>query len=114
MGTQRYIQAIEDQMVNLAINGRSFNFHIFAFRGLMYIDVSRKGVAIYNGKRVMANQWILPPYIAEGIGNIRFETYDSDGTDYVWWEGFNQKFRLVTYTDAEIKNMGKEQSNAEQ
>ena len=105
MGTQRFIQTIEDQEVNLALNGRTFHFHFFAFRDLMYVDVSRRSMVIFNGKRVMANQWILPNYIAEGIGNIRFETYASDGDDYVWWEGFNHKFRLVSYTDDEIKQM---------
>ena len=39
------------------------------------------------------------------MGNIRFETYQSDGNDYVWWEGFNTKFRLTAYTEDEIKEM---------
>lgn len=110
MGTQRFIQNIEDQIVNLAINGRSFTFHFFPFRGLMYMDVIRKGITIYSGKRVMANQWMLSPYIAEEIGNIRFETYAADEEDYVWWEDFNKKFRLVSYTDEEIKRMEAEET----
>ena len=114
MGTQRFIQTIADQTTTLAINGRSFNFHLFAFRGLMYIDISRRGEAIVTGKRVMANQWILPNYVAEGMGNIRFETYASDGDDYVWYEGFNTKFRLVSYTDAQIKEMEAEEASADE
>ena len=110
MGTQRFIQTIEDQVVNLAINGRTFNFHFYPFRGLMYMDVTRKGTPIYSGKRVMANQWLISHYIAEGIGNIRFETYAADDEEYVWWEGFNNKFRLVSYTDEEIKQMEEEEN----
>ena len=50
----------------------------------------------------MANEWLLPNYVAEGIGNIRFETYAADKDDYVWFEGFNSKFRLVSYNADEI------------
>ena len=107
--TQRYILNLEEQNENLSINGRAFHFRFFAFRNLMYVDISRNQTAIVNAKRVMANQWLLPNYVAEGIGNIRFETYKSDGDDYVWYEGFNTKFRLVTYTDAEIKKMEEEE-----
>lgn len=103
--TQQFLQNIEDQNISFNINGRSFFFRFFAFRALMYVDVERNGVQILNAKRVMANQWIIPNYIAEGIGNIRFETYKSDGDDYVWYEGFNVKFRLMAYTDAEIKEL---------
>ena len=112
MGTQRFIQTIEDQTITLAVNGKSFSFHFFAFRGLMYVDVKRRGEFILAAKRVMANQWILPNYIAEGIGNIRFETYASDGDDYVWYDGFNVKFRLVSYTDAQIKQIEAEEAAA--
>lgn len=106
--TQRYIEQVEDQTVSLSINGTSFVFHFFAFRNLMYADISRMDTTVANGKRVMANQWLLPNYVAEGIGNIRFETYESDGDDYVWYDGFNTKFRLFSYTDDEIKAMEEE------
>lgn len=105
---QKFIQKIDDQAVTIAINGRSFYFRFHAFRDLMYVDVTRNNNYILVGKRVMANRWILPNYVAEGIGNLRFETYESDGDDYVWYEGFNTKFRLMTYTDAEIKSMENE------
>ena len=62
----------------------------------MYVDISQNTYSIVSGKRVMANQWLLPNYVAEGIGNLRFETYKADGDDYVWYEGFNTKFRLVS------------------
>lgn len=103
--TQRYLSNSEEQEQTLAINGRSFHFRFFAFRNLMYVDISRNKQSIANAKRIISNQWLLPNYVAEGIGNIRFETYKADGDDYVWYDGFNTKFRLVTYTDAEIKKM---------
>ena len=114
MGTQRFIQEIEEQEISLAINGRTFHFRFFPFRSLMYVDISRRGEAIYNAKRIISNKWLLPNYVAEGIGNIRFETYASDGDDYVWWDGFNTKFRLVSYTDDEIKAMEEEEKSVKE
>lgn len=107
--TQRYLNVEEEQTVNYTIGGRSFLFRFYGFRDIMYMDVKEGETNIMAGKRVMANRWILPSYIAEGYGNLRFETYASDANDYVWWEGFNTKFRLVSYTDAELKNMEKEE-----
>ena len=107
--TQRYIANSEEQELTLSINGTAFHFRFFAFRNLMYVDISRNQKSVVNAKRVMSNQWLLPNYVAEEIGNIRFETYESDGDDYVWYDGFNTKFRLVTYTDAEIKKMEEEE-----
>lgn len=102
---QQFLQNIEEQNISFGVNGRSFSFRFFAFRELMYVDIERNGVKILNAKRVMANQWLLPNYIAKGIGNLRFETYKADGDDYVWYDGFNTKFRLMTYTDAEIQEL---------
>lgn len=103
--TERYIATTEDQTTVLSINGKSFTFRFFAFRGLMYVDISRNDVKIVTGKRIMANRWLIPEYIATGIGNIRFETYKADGDDYVWYEEFNTKFRLVSYKASEIEEM---------
>ena len=71
----------------------------------MYADISQDTTQIANGKRMIPNKWLLPNYVAEGAGNIRFETYKSDGEDYVWWEGFNVKFRLCSYTAEEIAEL---------
>jgi len=103
--TERYIATTEDQTTVLSINGKSFTFRFFAFRGLMYVDISRNDVRIVTGKRIMANRWLIPEYVATGIGNIRFETYKADGDDYVWYEEFNNKFRLVAYKASEIEEM---------
>lgn len=103
--TQRYLEVIEEQTTSLSINGKSFTFHFFAFRNLMYVDISRNGENIVISKRVMPNKWLIPEYVATGIGNIRFETYKADEDDYVWWEGFNTKFRLVSYKADEIKEL---------
>lgn len=102
---QRYLQKEEDQSVSIQIGNRTYRFHFFPFRNLMYMDVSYRREMIIAGKRVLPNQWLLPNYIAEGRGNLRFETYKADGNDYVWWEEFNDKFRLMLYKDAEIKSL---------
>lgn len=103
--TERHIANVEDQTTYLSINGKSFSFRFYAFRGLMYVDITRNDENLVIGKRVIANRWLLPEYIATGIGNIRFETYKADGDDYVWYEGFNTKFRLVSYREKEIEEM---------
>ena len=103
--TQRNIANTADQTTVLSINGKSFTFRFFAFRGLMYVDITRNDVKIVTAKRVMANRWLIPEYAAVDIGNIRFETYKSDGDDYVWYDEFNTKFRLVSYRAKEIAAM---------
>lgn len=103
--TQRYIGNVEDQAVSLSINGKTFSFHFFAFRNLMYVDISRNGEYLVRAKRVMPNRWLIPEYSATGIGNIRFETYKADEEDYVWYDEFNTKFRLVSYRANEIEEM---------
>lgn len=106
--TQRYLEVVEEQTTSLSINGKSFTFHFFAFRNLMYVDISRNGENIVISKRIMPNRWLIPEYVATGIGNIRFETYKADEDDYVWWEGFNTKFRLVSYKADEIEELESE------
>ena len=103
--TERSLNIEEEQEVSISMRGGSFRIRFYPFRNLMYMDLTSRDEPIFSGKRVMANQWILPSYIAEETGNMRFETYASDSDDYVWWEGFNTKFRLVSYTPEEIAEM---------
>lgn len=105
--TIRYLQVIPDQNYSFTLGKVTFAIHLYPFRDLMYIDIKAKGEYVARGKRVLPNAWLLPSYVAEGIGNIRFETYVSDGDEYVWYEGFNKMFRLTSYTDAEIKELNK-------
>lgn len=106
--TQRNILQVPEQTARISIMGARFSFHFLAFRNLMYMDISEGDRVLVTGKRVMSNAWLIPSYEAEGIGNIRFETYKSDRDDYVWYDEFNTKFRLVSYSDAEIKAMAGE------
>ena len=109
--TQRFIENAEEQEVSFNLNGETFLFRFYAFRDLMYMDLRHNDEYVAAGKRVMANQWLLPSYVAEGVGNFRFETYKADGDDYVWWEGFNVKFRLVSYTADEIAELESEEDS---
>ena len=108
--TERYLDNVEDQEQTFTIRNASFRFRFFVFRNLMYMDINMRGEPIVRGKRVMANRWLIPEYYGEGIGNIRFETYKADSEDYVWYKDFNTKFRLVSYTAAEIAEMQEEES----
>lgn len=96
----------EEQESAYTLGGRSFRIRFYPFRELMYLDIYEGDNDIALGQRAMSNQWILPSYIGAETGNLRFETYISDADDYVWWEGFNTKFRLTAYSAEEIADMG--------
>ena len=104
---QIYIEVQEEQTTSVSVNGMSYTLRFYPFRDLMYMDLTQNDIDIIMGKRVISNKWLIPSYVAEGTGNIRFEAYKADGDDYVWWEGFNTKFRLMVYTDEEIKELEK-------
>ena len=110
---QQTIQNREEQTVHFLSGNRTYRLNLYEFRGLMYMDCLRGEDYIFAGRRVMANQWILPRYVAEGESNIRFETYKADEDEYVNWEGFNTKFRLMIYSSDEIAEMEKESEETE-
>lgn len=95
----------EEQNLRISLGSSVYNTRIYAFRGLMYMDISRNGEYIVAGKRVMANQWLLPHYVVDSGGNFRFETFQADRDDYVWYDGFNTKFRLTSYRTEELEAM---------
>ena len=103
--TERSLNISEEQERTVMIKNVGFRLRFFVFRQLMYVDIRKSGEYIVRAKRVMSNQWLIPGYHAEGIGNLRFETYDADRDDYVWYEDFNTKFRLVSYTSEEIEEL---------
>ena len=103
--TQITLKKEETQDVRIPIGSSVYNVHIFPFRNLMYIDIMRDGEYVVAGKRVMSNQWLIPHYIKKIGGNFRFEAYESDSDDYVWYTGFNTKFRLTVYNASEIDGM---------
>ena len=102
---QQYLGVVEEQNLTTVIGGRLYRFRFYPFRNQMYMDLHSGEDYIFAGKRIMTNRWILPDYLAAENGNLRFETYAPDANEYVWWEGFNKKFRLVAYSYKEIKDM---------
>lgn len=111
--TQKYLQQIPEQTAYITVYGRMFNFHFYTFRGLVYVDIKRDTNYVVSGKRVLPNVWLLPRSIAVGYGNVRFETYAADGDDYVWYDGFNKKFRLMVYSDEEIEELEAQKRSSE-
>ena len=102
---QKQIGQREEQQFSVSMGNTTFQLRLYAFRDLMYMDLLQGGEYVFAGKRVMANQWILPSYLAEDRGNLRFETYKADDKDYVWYKEFNTKFRLMIYTASEFKEV---------
>ena len=102
---QIFLNNTEDQTSSITIDGETFAFHFYPFRDLMYVDIYQSDELIVAGKRVMANRWLIPEYFVSEMGNLRFETYRADGKDYVWWDGFNVKFRLMAYSASEIETL---------
>lgn len=107
--TERTLNNIPEQERTFTIKQISFRFRFYVYRDLMYVDIRKIGEYIVRAKRVLANKWLIPEYHGEGIGNIRFETYEADSEDYVWYEDFNTKFRLVSYTAAEIDELKRQE-----
>lgn len=102
------ISVSEEQTVMIEVGERVFALHLFPFRGLMYCDIMDGDEYIVCGKRVLPNAWLLPLYKMSRGGNFRFETYAPDASEYVWWEGFNDKFWLAYYAEDEIAEMEEE------
>lgn len=82
-----------------------YRFHMYEFRSVMYLDLLQDDEYIYAGKKVLINQWLIPPVVSVEGGNLRFEAYKADGDSYVWWEDLNKKFRLVGYDASEMKEL---------
>lgn len=100
------ISQTEEQSLNIGLANEIFNLRLYAFRDLMYADVTMGEEYLVCGKRLIAGEWIIPPYYAKPYGNFRFESYESDSDEYVWYTGFNTKFRLVAYTAEEVEALG--------
>ena len=99
---QQFLSVSEEQIIYVRLGDRTYKVRLFSFRELMYIDIIWDDEYVVAGQRVMANSWLIPEYKTGNAGNFRFETYKADGDDYVWWEGFNVKFRLCCYSREEI------------
>ena len=102
---QQFIEKSPSQTVFVSLGVGVMRFNFYAFRDIMYVDIFMNDTYIYAGRRIIANQWLLPSYLTGEYGNIRFETYKSDENDYVWWEGFNDKFRLMAYSSEEYQEI---------
>lgn len=103
--TQRYLLNLPEQEMDITLKSTNFHLRFYSFRNLTYVDIHRGQVPMCLGKRVMANWWLFPEYISHTYGNVRFETYKSDGDDYVWYEGFNTKFRLMAYSVSDMEQL---------
>ena len=96
---------IDDLTTILQLGREVFTVRLYGFRDITYADVLQNNEYIVAGKRVMIGDWILPKYLVSEFGNVRFEAYSSDSDEYVWYTGYNTKFRLVSFTANEIKAM---------
>lgn len=92
-----------EQVIYITVGAKVYQLRIYAFRELMYYDIAEGETNIASGQRVMANIWLLPNNIGIKNGNIRFESNAADRDDYIWWEKFNDSYRLMAYNQAEYK-----------
>lgn len=93
----------ESQTIRIAIGGRPYTFRFYPFRSLMYVDIMRYKDYLVAGKRIISGEWLIPPYMSNEDGNARFETWAPDRESYVWYEGFNTKFRFMVYGAEEME-----------
>lgn len=104
--TEYTISETEEQTLNIRLENEIFVLRLYAFRDLMYADVLRGEEYLICGRRVIEGEWLIPPYAASQYGNLRFESFAADRDEYVWYTGFNSKFRLVAYTAEDVEAMG--------
>lgn len=97
----------EEVSVSVMAGNRDYYVRFYTFRDLTYCDISYGDNIVVAGKRVMANQWLLPLYMTGEGGNFRFETYEADKDEYVHHSGFDSKFRFCSYSAEEIDEMEK-------
>ena len=87
------------------LNGHSVKITVHNFKGLAYIDVMVDGEVLMSGQRAMNNQWILPSYKNDIIGNLRFEAHKPDSLEYVTIDNINTVFKLHNYSPDELKEL---------
>lgn len=104
--TQITLAQVEDQTVHIVLGKVIYFVRLWAFREMMYADISHGGERIVSSLRILPNTWIIPfKYMADG-GNFRFETNQADKNEYPFYTGFNTKFKLCTYTNNEMVQNG--------
>lgn len=103
--TQISLSNLDDQQIYFTMSGIQLVIRLFVFRNQMYIDINYDNTDVVLGKRVLSNKWLLPSYIAANNGNFRFETYKSEREDYITPDGFNTKYRFMSYSATEINQM---------
>ena len=103
---EQYLVKKARQTVWITIKSTTFEISLFPINSVMYISVrTSPNDVIVASRRIVANEWLLPSYKVISSGNFRFEVYSADADEYVWYDGFNDKFRFCWYTNEEIAEM---------
>lgn len=93
------LMAIPNQSFTVTIDGVLWALSIKTARGTMAADVSRDGVVLVQGQRIVVGHPILPYRYLSHQGNFAILTRDDE---LPWWEGFGVSQTLVYLTPEEV------------
>lgn len=94
------IQAIPSQTVSATLGGERYDITLKSTGSIVAADVSRDGVTIITGQRVVAESPIIPYSYLE-TGNFLILTEDSDPPDYTKF-GDSQVLYFASSSDLEL------------
>lgn len=94
------LQAIPSQQLTAVLDSILYNLALRLSNGCMFVDITRAGLPVVSGQRIVAGEPFLPYVVLEGsFGNFIMLTLDGDLPDYTQF-GLTQT--LVWATAVEI------------
>lgn len=94
------LQAIPNQQFTITLENHGFDIDISSSGGMTYATISKDGVTIISGERVVAGEPIIPfPYLEGDTGNFTITTLNDAIPDYT---EFGSTQTLIYATAAEI------------
>lgn len=88
------LQAVANQSFSATLDGSRYDLTIKEAGGVMCVDVSRDGVALVKGSRIVAKTPLLP-YAHQQVGNFVLVT-DGDALPYYTEFGTTQALLYVS------------------
>jgi len=88
-----------NQSLSVTINGVLWSIGIKAAVNTMAADITRDGVELARGQRIVADYPIIPYRYLSGAGNFAIITQDGA---LPWWEEFGETQTLVYLEPSEL------------
>jgi hypothetical protein len=94
------LQNIPNQKFSVQLDENYYNFDIYSTSGAMSFDLSRNGVVLLTGFRIVSGSlWLRYPYLEDFQGNFFLRTLNNSIADYTQF-GISQN--LIYLSNAEL------------